>query len=57
MMKGVQIMYDFAKTRKFSTATEMPGQTHLAPPNTNIQGIPETPGELFFYLINYVVGF
>ncbi|KAK6622502.1 hypothetical protein RUM44_002314 [Polyplax serrata] len=44
MMKGVQIMYDFAKTRKFSTVT-VEGQTqHLKPPEMNIQGIPDTPG-------------
>lgn len=45
-MKGVQIMYDFAKTRGFSVSAGMEGQQHhLRPPPTNIQGIPETPSK------------
>ncbi|EEB17213.1 conserved hypothetical protein [Pediculus humanus corporis] len=45
MMKGVQIVYDFAKTRKFSgTAGMEKTPNHLRPPDLNLQGIPETPG-------------
>ena len=44
-MKGVQIVYDFAKTRKFSgTAGMEKTPNHLRPPDLNLQGIPETPG-------------
>ena len=54
-MKGVQIVYDFAKTRKFSgTAGMEKTPNHLRPPDLNLQGIPETPGWFFsFSLFNY----
>lgn len=46
-MKGVQIVYDFAKNRRpsqMATTEDEQQQAQLKPPDANVQMLPDTPG-------------